>query len=909
ARITYMSAISIVHMYVQRLPQDMYFKLAPVVTYDMEFEPLAATDVASGNAPVPALPAPSTSADGGVAADVSSSTPNKAPSRKTLFRCTFTLPSNAAIRRVSGPLMPNKKLAKQAAAYRTAKKLHQIGAIDDNLAPVIETADNDTDVKAETKSSAKAAKGVRASTGMYKIAAPRCLLAPTADGRPDTGGSSGAPGEHVPVPWHVYLFSLKHPLSTVASRIALLTASQLPDGVELPLYVEQFAKSSEAANTRPTVFKMGYLGSQILDKAQVDMLAQFSSHVMVRVLHCALVCDVAQIGCLLAPVLADSSGIDFGFAESCFADRTVAYKGARQGYEHLAGTLVMDGMDGGHLKLVERTCDDLDINSDVRKYHAERNGGGQDAAPAGAGDGARAEAQRKKSSGRHGDRARTTVRTMAEWSAIKRVAWLLPPREVGRGVPLLKVKYMSITLNYLVVAPTTAAGPDGQTPAAAPAPVAVKAGDAFPDGLYTSPFFCTSDPLTLSTLHNLSLLPSLFARLEQVLLAEEVRAQLQLPARCESVREALTASSANGDVSYERLETLGDAVLKYITTVMAFVSYPDAHEGHLTARRGRIICNAHLFDLAIKLELPPYVMSQPFVKRDVRLPGRGWRRLPLIPSRWICTSPFGAVGHSGNRAEKPGPGAGEKRERAPVVPIEVSDTRMLSEKTVADTIESLLGACVRDSGIDGALAAARSLGVVEDDKWSTWGSFADAWQASEAARKQKMSRLAALRGEMAAAVGEEVDGEAAAAALQEVALDQDDVIYGLGAHEVGAGVEDGEARSIEGVLGYTFRDRGLLTEALTHCSSSGLAARSYQRLEFLGDAVLDYFITERYYNFQPALTPHRITLVKHIAASNDLFAVILVCNGLHRHIRHSSPMIRDVVRDYESRLDHASQVW
>ncbi|KAJ2761805.1 hypothetical protein IWQ57_005953, partial [Coemansia nantahalensis] len=443
-------------------------------------------------------------------------------------------------------------------------------------------------------------------------------------------------------------------------------------------------------------------------------------------------------------------------------------------------------------------------------------------------------------------------------------------------------------------------------------------GDAFPDGVYTSPFFCATDPLTPDNLHNLSLLPSLFARLEQVLLAEEVRVQLQLPARRESVREALTASCSSGDVSYERLETLGDAVLKYITSVMVFVSYPDAHEGHLTARRGRIICNAHLFDLAIKLGLPPFIMTQLFVKRDVRLPGPGWRRLPFIPNKWICVSPFaedsrggGGGGGDGDAKAVEAEPAAPVRARAPVVPIKVADTRMLSEKTVADTIESLLGACTRDGGICGALAAARSLGVL-DDKWASWGLFIDEWRASQAAQQQKMARLAALRHEMVAAG--DVD-----AVLQEVALDQEDVIYGLGAHEIGAGAgmaeeqllgtDDLAARSIEGVLGYTFKDRGLLTEALTHCSWLGLGARSYQRLEFLGDAVLDFFITERYYHFQPPLTPHRITLVKHIAASNDLFAVILVCNGLHRHLRHKSQMIGDVIRDYESRLDRARRVW
>ena len=44
---------------------------------------------------------------------------------------------------------------------------------------------------------------------------------------------------------------------------------------------------------------------------------------------------------------------------------------------------------------------------------------------------------------------------------------------------------------------------------------------------------------------------------------------------------------------------------------------------------------------------------------------------------------------------------------------------------------------------------------------------------------------------------------------------------------------------IEAALGYVFRDRSLLTTALTHPSyGSDHHVPHYQRLEFLGDAVL-----------------------------------------------------------------------
>ncbi len=55
----------------------------------------------------------------------------------------------------------------------------------------------------------------------------------------------------------------------------------------------------------------------------------------------------------------------------------------------------------------------------------------------------------------------------------------------------------------------------------------------------------------------------------------------------------------------------------------------------------------------------------------------------------------------------------------------------------------------------------------------------------------------------------------------------------------------GEYAAIEGILGYTFRDKALLETAFTHSSYAYAAGvKSNERLEFLGDAVLQLAVTE-----------------------------------------------------------------
>lgn len=55
--------------------------------------------------------------------------------------------------------------------------------------------------------------------------------------------------------------------------------------------------------------------------------------------------------------------------------------------------------------------------------------------------------------------------------------------------------------------------------------------------------------------------------------------------------------------------------------------------------------------------------------------------------------------------------------------------------------------------------------------------------------------------------------------------------------------------SIEGKLGYRFKDTGLVEQALTHSSKSGNA--NNERLEFLGDRVLNLVVAEALYKHFP----------------------------------------------------------
>ncbi|MGE9291005.1 MAG: ribonuclease III [Puniceicoccales bacterium] len=69
---------------------------------------------------------------------------------------------------------------------------------------------------------------------------------------------------------------------------------------------------------------------------------------------------------------------------------------------------------------------------------------------------------------------------------------------------------------------------------------------------------------------------------------------------------------------------------------------------------------------------------------------------------------------------------------------------------------------------------------------------------------------------------------------------------------------------IEKLLGYQFRNPSLLQGALTHPSalSEGISDHTNQRLEFLGDAVLELIVSEKLFRENPEAAEGRLTITR-----------------------------------------------
>src|SRR5215510_16619670 len=84
----------------------------------------------------------------------------------------------------------------------------------------------------------------------------------------------------------------------------------------------------------------------------------------------------------------------------------------------------------------------------------------------------------------------------------------------------------------------------------------------------------------------------------------------------------------------------------------------------------------------------------------------------------------------------------------------------------------------------------------------------------------------------------------------------------------------------EKVLGYTFKDQQLLKESLTHASIADNRLNSNERMEFLGDAVLDLVICEALYLKFPTLLEGDLTKIKSAVVSRRTCAEVALETGL-----------------------------
>ncbi|KMS95354.1 hypothetical protein BVRB_009010 [Beta vulgaris subsp. vulgaris] len=344
--------------------------------------------------------------------------------------------------------------------------------------------------------------------------------------------------------------------------------------------------------------------------------------------------------------------------------------------------------------------------------------------------------------------------------------------------------------------------------------------------------------IDISLLRALYLIPSLIHRMESLMLACQLREDISynvnrfhMPSSL--ILEALTTLRCCEDFSSERLELLGDSVLKYAVSCHLFLKYPQKHEGKLSGQRQRTIGNANLHELGTKRRIHAYIRDSAFEPRRWVAPGQ-LSVHPVPCSHGVDTSEVPL--DSKYRTIDENVVIGKSCDRG---------HRWLVSKSIADCVEALIGAYYVGGGLMAALHMMNWLGIEVN---------------LEPCYVEKAINLASDR-----SCNQKVD----------------------------------HVTALESKIGYDFSTKGLLLEAITHLTEkdSGVGY-CYERLEFLGDAVLDVLITWHLYQNHTDVDPGELTDLRSASVSNENFAQVCVRRNLFQHLQHCSESISKQITEY-----------
>ncbi|XP_053682144.1 endoribonuclease Dcr-1 [Sabethes cyaneus] len=384
------------------------------------------------------------------------------------------------------------------------------------------------------------------------------------------------------------------------------------------------------------------------------------------------------------------------------------------------------------------------------------------------------------------------------------------------------------------------------------------------------------------------------------------------------ILQALTMSNANDGINLERLETIGDSFLKYAITTYLYCTYENVHEGKLSHLRSKQVSNLNLYRLgrrkvlgenmiATKFEphdnwLPPcyYVpkqLEQALI--DAKIPACHWNLADLpnikqLSSDEICklvkerAQSLGLLDDSNNEEGEQMKEIQQLEKRndeyiknseyfACFIPYNLVTQHSIPDKSVADCVEALIGAYLIECGPRGALLLMAWLGI-------------RVLPVYEIPFEANQSRIPGSTSSY------ERDGIKLQSVYGYWTPPRSPLLtYAFNPEATLEHLLDGYD-AFEDSLGYHFKDRSYLLQAMTHASyCPNRLTDCYQRLEFLGDAVLDYLITRHLYEDPRQHSPGALTDLRSALVNNTIFASLAVRHEFHKFFRHLSPGLNEVI--------------
>ncbi|XP_050494041.1 endoribonuclease Dcr-1 [Bombus huntii] len=382
------------------------------------------------------------------------------------------------------------------------------------------------------------------------------------------------------------------------------------------------------------------------------------------------------------------------------------------------------------------------------------------------------------------------------------------------------------------------------------------------------------------------------------------------------ILQALTMSNANDGINLERLETIGDSFLKYAITTYLYCTYDNIHEGKLSHLRSKQVSNLNLYRLgrqkmlgesmiATKFEphdnwLPPcyYVpkeLEQALIKSGV--PSTLWNQADIPALQAVNPSEITQLvreteqklGVMKTELDRNETSLSNNLDNMRCfIPYNLITQHSIPDKSIADCVEALIGAYLIACGSRGALLFMAWLGI-------------HVLPTEEITIIQESEPRERVPGSTPYIKGTNEKGQTTWTQIRYGKLEepQNPLLRYIPDPEQELKMMLDGYEELEKSIGYEFHNISYLLQAFTHASyQPNRLTDCYQRLEFLGDAVLDYLITRHLYEDGRQHSPGALTDLRSALVNNTIFASLAVRCGFHKYFRHLSPGLSIVINRF-----------
>ncbi|CAG0913962.1 unnamed protein product [Notodromas monacha] len=323
----------------------------------------------------------------------------------------------------------------------------------------------------------------------------------------------------------------------------------------------------------------------------------------------------------------------------------------------------------------------------------------------------------------------------------------------------------------------------------------------------------------------------------------------------DAVLEALTAKAAGELMDFEGYETVGDAVLKLCSSVHLFLERPSETEGQLTSAKVNFISNDAL--LKANMGITAYWNAASFLPRETWLPPlfskpsfveECFLKSNRTKNDWLDAELRTLVKTKGLASlTKEDVEKGMAGELYTGKPHPLQSVYLSRKKSFADCAEAVAG------------------------MYSVWNGLSSAWNFYKDSLGLKFCAFEDLAGKVSSPLvprpQEEMPRLQSSFAAEKAALIK-------------------RVETVQKRLKYTFKDPMFLVQALTHPSYavSNSCTKDFDRLEFLGDAVLDYLIVLECYHKKGVRSPEMLTDLRSALTNNATLAALAVENKFDRYM-------------------------